>query len=132
MNIHLRLKPLFLVTFLTIIVTTKFAQAQKAYDNVIYKTKIYGNLAVLTLADGYLPASKVVIYSKQGNRVFMPDVAEPDRKGELRFNATKGTGSYKDNKGSWLVLTGLSGSDVPSRIKAIYWDGKTRKSFVFK
>lgn len=132
MNIPLRLKPLFLVTFLTIVVTTKFAHAQKAYDNVVYKTKIYGNSAVLTLADGYLPASKMVIYSKKGNQVFMPDAAEPDRKGELRFNAVKGTGSYKDNKGSWLIVTGLSESDLPPSIKAIYWDGKTRKSVVFR
>lgn len=127
------LSKLFFVTIvLTSVVVTNSAHAQKAFDNVTYKAKINGNSALLALADGYLPASRIIIYSKQGNQVFTPDTAEPDRNGELQFNAVKGTRSYKNNRGSWLIVKGLSGSDLPSQIKAIYWDGKTRKNVVFK
>lgn len=121
--------------FLSVILVSlccRFTMAQKAYERIIYKTSFPGHSAVLTLADGYLPASKVVVHSKHGNQVFTASAAEADDKGEVRFNAVKGSGSYKNRKSSWIVLRGLNDATLPSRIKAVYWDGKVRQHLIFK
>lgn len=109
-----------------------FAQAQKAYDISNYKATIYGNPTSLQLADGYLLASKVTIRSQQGNQVFAPSAAEPDARGELRFDPVKATGRYKNNRGSWLMLKKLNATDYPAQLKAVYWDGKVQTAVVFK
>lgn len=108
------------------------AQAQKAYDVINYKAIVYGNQTTLQLTDGYLLASKVIIRSKLGDQVYSPSANEPDARGDLRFDAIKSTGRYKDNKGSWITLKKLNEPDYPSQIKAVYWDGKVQKIVVFK
>ena len=125
-------KAFSLFMFMILIFGIKSAQAQKAYDNITYKTTIYGNRTTLQLADGYLLASKITIHSKFGDQVFACSANEPDDQGDLRFDAVKGTGKYKDNKGSWLTLKKLAGQQYPSQIKAVYWDGKMQSVMVFK
>lgn len=106
-------------------------QAQKAYDIIRYKAIVYGNQTTLQLADGYLLASTVIIRSKFGDQVFSPSSVEPDAQGDLRFDAAKSTGRFKNNKRSWITLKKLNGQEYPSRIKAVYWDGKVQKAVVF-
>jgi len=107
------------------------AKAQKAYDMITYQATFYGNKAVLKLAGGYLLASKLSIRSKLGTQEFLPPGGEPDARGDLRFDAAQATGRFKDNKGSWVLIKKIDGPEYPSRIMAIYWDGKMQKTFVF-
>jgi hypothetical protein len=107
------------------------AKAQKAYDMILYQGTIYGNQAVLKLADGYLLASKLSMSSKLDKQEFSPSAGEPDARGDLRFDAAKATGRFKDNKGSWILIKKIGGAEYPSRIMAVYWDGKMQKTFVF-
>jgi hypothetical protein len=109
-----------------------FAYGQKAYDHVTYRATIYGNAAVLILADGYLLASKLTIHSKLGNQAFTPNANEADKNGNLQFNAVKSSGRFKNNKGPWFIISGLDQPNFPVQIKAIYWDGKIRKAVVFR
>ena len=125
-------KAFSLFMFLILMCGIKSAQAQKAYDFITYRTIIYGDQTTLQLADGYLLASKITIRSKIGNQEFAPSAAEADDQGDLRFDAVKGTGRYKENKGSWLTVKNLNGAEYPSMLKAIYWDGKMQKTFIFK
>ena len=108
------------------------AKAQKAYDVIRYQTIINGSPATLQLADGYLLASKVTIYSKSGNQVFSPSAGEADAQGNLRFDLAMGTGRFKNNKLSWLTLKKMNIPEYASLIKAIYWDGKVQKTVIFK
>jgi len=108
------------------------AKAQKAYDIITFKTRIYGNPATLQLADGYLLASKVTVQSKSGYQVFTPSAAEADAQGDLRFDVATGTGKFKNIKGSWICLKKMNSPDYSSSIKAVYWDGKVQKTVVFK
>lgn len=125
-------KAILIFSLFVLIYGISSAQAQMAYDNITYKTTIYGDRTTLQLADGYLLASKITIHSKFGDQVFASTANEPDDQGDLRFDAVKGTGSYKDNKGSWLMLKKLTGQQYSSQIKAIYWDGKMKNMLVFK
>ncbi|RZJ87705.1 MAG: hypothetical protein EOO20_15430 [Chryseobacterium sp.] len=125
-------KAFSLFMFLILMSGIKSAKAQKAYDFITYRTTIYGDQTTLQLADGYLLASKITIRSKIGNQEFEPSSAEADDQGDLRFDAVKGTGRYKENKGSWLTVKNLNGAEYPSMLKAIYWDGKMQKTFIFK
>jgi hypothetical protein len=126
------MKNTLIILNLLIALCINSAKAQKAYDIITYKTNIYGNQAILQLADGYLLASKVIIHSKFGNQEFAPSADEPDTKGDLRFDAIKGYGRFKDNKGSWLMLKKINGQVYPKQIKAVYWDGKMQKNVFFK
>jgi hypothetical protein len=108
------------------------AQAQKAYDILAYRADGYGTHTKLELADGYLLASKITIHTRYGDQVFVANANEPDKKGDLKFDPINSTGRYKSIKGSWVLLTGLNLNDKPSKIVAIYWDGKVQEKFVFK
>jgi hypothetical protein len=108
------------------------ARAQKAYDFIKYQGTIDGNKTTLQLADGYLLASKLTIYSKFEDQVFSPLTDEPDIRGDWRFDAVKLTGSHKNNGGTWLILKGLNKPEYPSQIMAIYRDGKVQKKVFFK
>jgi hypothetical protein len=111
---------------------TTSVKAQKAYAMISYKAIIYGSQANLQLADGYILASKVTIFSKLGNQVFSPSASEPDSRGNLRFDVVEATGRLKNNKGSWLKLEKINGSAYPLQIKSVYWDSKVQKNIVFK
>src|SRR5207244_4279733 len=93
---------------------TTSVKAQKAYDMISYKAIIYGNQAKLQLADGYLLASKVTISSNFGDQVFSPSAAEPDARGDLRFDVVEATGRFKNSKGSWLKLKKMNRAAYPS------------------
>jgi hypothetical protein len=124
-----------LFSYLAILVTlcyTSQVHAQKAYEIISYKAKVYGSPAKLAIADGYLLASKIIIYSSYGTQTFAPNANDPDTKGELRFEPVKGTGRYKDNSGSWLTLKGLNSSDYPYKLNAVFWDGKMLKQITFR
>jgi hypothetical protein len=124
-----------LLSYLAILVTLCYSTkvyAQKAYDIISYKAKVYGSPAKLAIADGYLLASKIIIYSSYGTQTFAPNANDPDIKGELRFEPVKGTGRYKDNSGSWLTLKGLNSSDYPYKLNAVFWDGKMLKQITFR
>lgn len=108
------------------------AQAQKAYDILAYRADMYGNQAKLELADGYLLASNITIHSRYGDQVFVANANEPNKKGDLKFNQIKSTGRYKSIKGSWVMLNGVNLDAPPSKIKAIYWDGKMHEKILFK
>ena len=108
------------------------AKAQKAYTTITYRTSIDGNQATLQLTDGYLLASKVTIRSKFGNQVFSPAADEADAQGDFKLDASRGTGKFKHNSGSWLTLKKMNGPDYPTQIKAVYWDGKVQKTVIFK
>lgn len=118
--------PLTLICLLFYLCSAKPVIAQKAYDVIRYEALIYGRKTTLLLADGYLLASKISIHSNYGDEVFSPDSNEPDSQGYLRFIPVKGTGRYKNNEGSWVILKGLNSPEYPSKIKAVYWDGKMR------
>lgn len=122
----------FILLLFTLVSAGNSARAQKAYDILSYKATIKGNQATLQLADGYLLASKLIIRSKFGEQVFAPSADEQDAQGDLRFDAVKGIGKYKDNKGSWLTLKKIAGPKYPAQLQAIYWDGKVQKTFIFK
>lgn len=124
--------PLIVLSLLATLCGTTSARAQKAYDIIHYQATVYGSVTTLELADGYLLASKVIMRSKFGNQVFSPSADEPDARGDLHFEPVKSTGRYKNNKGSWLTLKQLNVAQYPSRILAVYWDGKVQKTFVFK
>ena len=127
------LKTAFLFVILVMLLQAgNSAKAQKAYDRIIYKAVIYGNPTTLQLADGYLLASKVTIRSKYGDQVFTTANNAPDNQGDLKFDIAKSTGKYKKSAGSWLTIKGVDVPEYPSRLKAVYWDGKVLKSFVFK
>jgi hypothetical protein len=125
------MKHTLIILNLLIALCINSAKAQKAYDIITYKTNIYGDQAILQLADGYLLASKVIIRSEFGNQEFAPSTDEPDTSGDLRFDAIKGNGRFKHNKGSWLTLKKINGADYPKQIKAVYWDGKMQKKVLF-
>ena len=108
------------------------AHAQKAYDILSYSANIYGSQIRLELCDGYLLASKITINSRYGDQVFVANANEPNKKGDLKFNPIKSTGRYKSIKGSWVMLNGVFFNARPSKIKAIYWDGKMHEKIVFK
>jgi hypothetical protein len=120
-----------IVSLFLILSYTLPAKAQKAYDMITYQGTIYGSKAILQLAEGYLLASKLSMSSKLGKQEFSPSAGEPDARGDLRFDAAKATGRFKDNKGSWILIKKIGGAEYPSRIMAAYWDGKIQKIFVF-
>ncbi len=120
------------IGLLIVLCCTDPAQAQKAYDLIKYQATVYGNKATLQLADGYILASKVTIHSKYGDQVFSPSADEPDVQGDLRFDAVKATGRFRNNKGSWLLLKKFNGTEYPSKLSAVYWDGKVQKVITFR
>lgn len=125
-------KVFIIINLLLSLCWTGSAQAQKAYELIRYKGSIQGNRTTLLLADGYLPASKVTIYSKHGNQLFSPSTDGPDSQGELRFNAAASNKGNKKSAGSWLVLKGLDKYPYPSQIRAVYWDTKVRRAVVLR
>ncbi|MCJ8211341.1 hypothetical protein MUY27_16605 [Mucilaginibacter sp. RS28] len=108
------------------------AHAQKAYDVFTYKAMISGTIARLELADGYLLASKVTLHSRSGDKIYAPTANEPNAAGELKFDLVKGTGHYKDDKGSWLLLKGLKPEGNSNKISAVFWNRKMQKAIVFR
>ncbi len=64
------------------------AQQAKAYETVVYTAKAGDLLIRLYYADGYTPASKVKVISKNHTLKFNAD-GEPDANGDLTFTSIK-------------------------------------------
>ncbi|PST83683.1 hypothetical protein C7T94_14220 [Pedobacter yulinensis] len=86
----------------------------------------------MTLADGYLLASKIVIHSKQGDQLFLPADIEVDENGKLRFDAVQDAVRHRTKEVATITLSGLDEHQVLPTVGAIYWDGKAKRSIIFK
>jgi hypothetical protein len=125
-------KALNIINLLLALCWTTSAQAQKAYELIRYQGSIDGNKTTLLLADGYLPASKITIHSKSGDRVFSPSADGPDSLGQLRFEVVRPVKKYKNSAGPWLILKGLDKPTYPFQLEALYRDGKEKRTLVLK
>lgn len=117
---------------LFIICCTSVAHAQKAYDVFAYKATVGGSVVKLELAEGYLLASKVTFHSRFGDQVYAPNENEPNAAGDLKLDLVKGTGCYKGDTGSWLLLKGLRLASNAKKISAVFWNGKIQKPIIFR
>lgn len=69
--------------------------AQKAFEAVVYKTKLQNKQNVkLTLANGYIGGSQISMINKGKAVLFTPDSGVPDEKAQITFHAEKQLGYF--------------------------------------
>lgn len=106
--------------------------AQKAYETVEYTGTANGMMVKLSLADGYLVASKITLITKNNNaKIFIAKNGVADTSGRLKF--IHYTAPLKPSK-PYFLLSGLQDSFnlVPLTISGKYYDGKNQYPIILK
>jgi len=112
----------FCILFLLVLFSFS-ANAQKAYETIVYNGKLPKVKVVLTLADGYILGSEIKTTDTATGKVsvFLPE----EKNGTLHFESTLNA--------SYFVLTDLTAyvKTLPKKIKAchIYQEGNKQQSF---
>lgn len=126
----MKLRKILILTLFMISPIISFAQ--KAYEMVEYNSTVNGMVVKLSLADGYLVASKITLISKNKKAsIFNPENGVADNNGKLKFIPY--TAPLKPTK-AHFILSGLqdSFSIIPLTISGKYNDGNKQYSLIFK
>lgn len=126
----MKLHKIFILTLLIISPIISFAQ--KAYEMVEYNGTVNGMLIKLSLADGYLPASKITLIPKNKKAsIFNPENGVADNNGKLKFIPYTAPLKYAK---PYFLLLGLqdSFSVIPISISGKYYDGKKQYPIILK
>lgn len=126
----MKLRKILILTLFMISPITSFAQ--KAYEMVEYNSTVNGMVVKLSLADGYLVASKITLISKNKKAsIFNPENGVADNNGKLKFIPY--TAPLKPAK-PYFFLSGLRDSFgvIPLTISGKYYDGNKQYSLIFK
>jgi hypothetical protein len=128
--IKMKLRKIIILTLS--IITPIISFAQKAYETANYKGKVNGMVVKLSLADGYLAASKITLIAKHEKaKIFTPESGDADTKNQLKFlnyiNPLKPVKAY-------FTLSNVEDnfSTTPTRILGKYNDGKREYPIILK
>jgi len=103
------------------------AKAQKAYETVNYFARSGTKSIKIAFADGYFPATKIIIKDQRGAENFYPVSGLPDEKGRARFEPKS-----KNLPTRYVIVTldDLEAKARPARIPLVVVDGKTTNKFI--
>jgi len=104
--------------------------AQKAYETVNYKGIIKGKTVKLSLADGYLSASKITLVSKK-SIIFYPKNGFNNDDKQIKFTPIT---NLKEIENVYFILLNPKNEldQIPTQIYSRFWDGQKNHSFILK
>ena len=115
-----------------LMISSIISSAQKAYETIEYTGMVNGMMVKLSLADGYLGASKITLNPKNKKpSIFIPENGVEDANGQLKFPHY--TTSLKPSK-PYFLLSRLQDSFnvIPPEISGKYYDGKNQYPIILK
>lgn len=101
--------------------------AQKAYESALYSTKLQGKLIRLTLANGYIGASKIRLSGPAKTSSFLPDSSVADKDNRLVFRAAA------SDSAAYFILSNMQEvyEQLPATINGQYYSGEKRINIKF-
>ena len=107
------------------------AVAQKAYETIVYKGSVNGMKIVLSLADGYLPASELSLKQQNNSLTFLPDKGEAATNGDLKL--LNYSNPLKPAKNHFVLHKLRDCYDkIPDEIAGVYDTGERRYIIMLK
>lgn len=126
--IKMKLRQILILVLITISPIISFAQ--KAYETVEYNGNLNGMLIKFSLADGYLPASKITLTSKK-SIIFYPENGFNNDEKQIKF--TPKTNLKEIEKVYFILLNPKNELDqIPPQLSCRYRDGKKSYNFILK
>ena len=97
---------------------------------VEYNGAVNGMIIKLSLADGYLPASKITLTSKK-SIIFYPENGFNNDDKQIKF--TQKSNLKEIEKVYFILLNPKNELDqIPTQISCRFWDGKKSYNFILK
>ena len=122
----MKLRKILILTLFMISPIISFAQ--KAYEMVEYNGTINGMTVKLSLADGYLVASKITFVSKK-SKLFYPENGFINSAKQIKFAPNANTNEL--DKEYFILLNPKNDFDkIPQQISCKFWDGKKSYNFI--
>lgn len=120
------------VLLIILIASSSISSAQKAFEKVKYSVSLNGVTLKLSLADGYVVASKIDLLTEAGKRkTFTPESGVLENQKTIKFLPVTGHGKSVNTH---FFLYGIEDSftKIPSQILGTYYDGKKQYKIIFK
>lgn len=114
--------------FALFIIIPGLAAAQKAYETVLYEEKRNGTTYRVLLADGYFPASQVVVISARKD-IYLPENGTIDDKGQCKFILK---GDTTQNHYLTVYFRDLQSKGPPAEVTFMVGSGGSARKIVAK
>lgn len=126
--IKMKLCKIFILVLFTISPIISFAQ--KAYEIVDYTGTANEMMVKLSLADGYLAASKITLTSNK-SIIFYPENGFNNDDKQIKF--TQKSNLKEIEKVYFILLNPKNEVDqIPTQLSCRFWDGKKSYNFILK